>query len=566
MIEDNRSIQIAEVDIDDFIPKKTNEEGKFKYSYTIPQFQRDFVWEYKDIKDLWDSIYRNYPLGSFMIWESREELSNNRQIADNISLVKTEGNMFRYILDGQQRMTSLIVSVIGGLKKTEKRKKPMDLKVYLSLKSAKQENEETDFENKKKIQLFFTKNDIKKWSEEEKKYLVEVSKLIVFDDGIYSKFFDSGDKEFAKLYQNIYHRITKYKLSIITLKNIPKEEVCELFTRVNTQGKKLSTIDLITAYTYADDFYLRGETYLEKLFGESGELEHLNYEDIDELLFIRLVSMIKSEACTESDLFELKSKDFKENWILASDSLKEAILFLRSMNITSPKILPYSPMLVSLGYFFYLIRKNKTPFTDELKRSIMNWFWIKSINADYQGATNEEIRNDCINFKNYLEHKVSFSFLISKRIDIETLINEKINLSSGFCKTILCLMANNSPFDFTNHKAINIYDVLVEYKKSELHHIFPQRSEIARNYPKEQINSILNICFLPKVSNGSISNDNPSLYFNKKVKEKNTQHYLSDLRSNLIPSDEDSAIWDDDFKKFLHQRASLMLSKISELV
>ena len=196
----------------------------------------------------------------------------------------------------------------------------------------------------------------------------------------------------------------------------------------------------------------------------------------------------------------------------------------------------------------------------------MNWFWIKSINADYQGATNEEIRNDCINFKNYLEHKVSFSFLISKRIDIETLINEKINLSSGFCKTILCLMANNSPFDFTNHKAINIYDVLVEYKKSELHHIFPQRSEIARNYPKEQINSILNICFLPKVSNGSISNDNPSLYFNKKVKEKNTQHYLSDLRSNLIPSDEDSAIWDDDFKKFLHQRASLMLSKISELV
>ena len=127
-------------------------------------------------------------------------------------------------------------------------------------------------------------------------------------------------------------------------------------------------------------------------------------------------------------------------------------------------------------------------------------------------------------------------------------------------------LANNSPFDFTNHKAINIYDVLVEYKKSELHHIFPQRSEIARNYPKEQINSILNICFLPKVSNGSISNDNPSLYFNKKVKEKNTQHYLSDLRSNLIPSDEDSAIWDDDFKKFLHQRASLMLSKISELV
>ncbi|PIN84999.1 MAG: hypothetical protein COV47_04460 [Candidatus Diapherotrites archaeon CG11_big_fil_rev_8_21_14_0_20_37_9] len=565
MVEDDRSIAINPIDIDEFVPTKTNEDGKFRYSYTIPQFQRDFVWEYKDVKDLWDSIYRNYPLGSFMIWESQEELSNNRQIAENISLVKTEGNTFKYILDGQQRITSLIVSVLGGLKRKENRKRPMDLAVYLSLKNAKIEIDEINFENKKKIQLFFTKNDIKKWTEEEKKYLIDVKQLITFNDEIYSKFYDTEEKELAKLYQKISHRINKYKLSIITLKNIPREEVCELFTRVNTQGKKLSTIDLITAYTYSDDFYLRGDNYLEKLFGGAGDLERLNYENIDELLFIRLISMIKLGQCAESDLFELKSKDFKENWKIASDSFIEAIQFLRNhLNIMSPTILPYSPMLVSLAYFFYLIRKNRVVETNKIKDSIEKWFWIKSLNEDYRGATNEEIKKDCTEFNNFIKNNNGFSFSLTRNITKEILLDEKLNLSSGFCKTILCIFAKNKPFDFTNHKEVNIYDVLVEYKKSELHHIFPQKSRIASEHSKDKINKILNICFLPKSSNGSISNDNPSVYFIKKVKEKNS-HYIEDIKSNIIPEGDESGIWNDKYEKFLEQRSDLILNEIKRL-
>src|SRR3989338_5862731 len=123
IIRESRSIKIEELEISEFIPKRMTEDGKFKYSYTIPKFQREFVWDYTDLKDLWDSIYRNYPIGSFMIWESEEELSDNRQIADNIYLERSEGYTFKYILDGQQRITSLIVSVLKGLKKREGKKK-----------------------------------------------------------------------------------------------------------------------------------------------------------------------------------------------------------------------------------------------------------------------------------------------------------------------------------------------------------------------------------------------------------------------------------------------------------
>ena len=124
-------------------------------------------------------------------------------------------------------------------------------------------------------------------------------------------------------------------------------------------------------------------------------------------------------------------------------------------------------------------------------------------------------------------------------------------------------MANKKPFDFTNHKEINIFDVLVEYKKSELHHIFPQKSEVGKKLG-DDINSILNICFLPRSSNQSIHNDNPSIYFLKKVKEKNA-HYLEDIESNLITSDSVSGVWDNNFEKMLKQRAELITAEISRL-
>ncbi len=562
---EDRHIDIKDEPLSDFIPKKMTEEGKYKYPYTIPIFQRDFVWDYKDLKKLWDSIYRHYPIGSFIIWESEEELLDNRQIAENISLFRTGGNTYKYILDGQQRITSLVVSIFSGVKKRPDRKKPMDLTLYFSLKNAKKENKEEQFEEKKNIELFFSKNDIKKWLPEEKKYLIEVSKLVNFDTDTFVQFLDS-DREIAELYKTVNDRIQKYKLSIITLKNIPREEVSELFTRVNTQGKKLSTIDLLTAYTYNPDFYLKGEDYLEGLFGTSGKLDRLNYSDLDELLFIRLISMIKKAECKESDLYEIKSEGFKEHWDKASDAFIEAIDFLKKMNITSPTILPYSPMLVSLAYFFYLMRINRVGLSDELNKVITKWFWIKSLNGDYQGATNEEIKNDCSSFKNYIETKKKFTYSTKKKLlSPEIISDEKMNLSSGFCKTILCLMANMHPKDFTNHNNINIYDVLVEYKKNEYHHIFPKKSAAVIRFSADKVNSITNICFLPKKSNGSISNDDPSKYFVEKVKNKNT-HYVDDLNLNLIPSEKTSGIWKDDFDKFLKERSELIHKKLKTFI
>jgi hypothetical protein len=72
----------------------------------LPKFQREFVWSKKQVIDLWDSIAQNYPIGSVLLWRSREKLKAERTIADlEIGLTKYDYPV-NYLLDGQQRLSS----------------------------------------------------------------------------------------------------------------------------------------------------------------------------------------------------------------------------------------------------------------------------------------------------------------------------------------------------------------------------------------------------------------------------------------------------------------------------
>ena len=83
--------------------------------FQIPTFQRDVVWEKENVKKLWDSIYKFYPLGSILVWKTDIKLQNHRKIGGHkISDGTFTRSEYQYILDGQQRTTSLMTSLYGG--------------------------------------------------------------------------------------------------------------------------------------------------------------------------------------------------------------------------------------------------------------------------------------------------------------------------------------------------------------------------------------------------------------------------------------------------------------------
>ncbi|MCK4819090.1 DUF262 domain-containing protein, partial [bacterium] len=77
----------------------------------IPDFQREFVWERSQIVSLLNSIYKHYPIGSFLFWRTDQEIQSYRQIGE-IELEQDTDRSVDYVLDGQQRLTSLFASLV----------------------------------------------------------------------------------------------------------------------------------------------------------------------------------------------------------------------------------------------------------------------------------------------------------------------------------------------------------------------------------------------------------------------------------------------------------------------
>src|SRR3954466_9426358 len=73
----------------------------------LPRFQRDFVWDKEQSAKLIDSILKGFPIGTFIFWKTKEELRSYKEIGNHQLPETPKGDYAQYILDGQQRITSL---------------------------------------------------------------------------------------------------------------------------------------------------------------------------------------------------------------------------------------------------------------------------------------------------------------------------------------------------------------------------------------------------------------------------------------------------------------------------
>ena len=81
----------------------------------IPQFQRDFIWSKEKAASLMDSILKGYPIGTMILWKTKEALRAIRNLG-GVDLPETpSGDFIQYVLDGQQRLTSIFATLIGAV-------------------------------------------------------------------------------------------------------------------------------------------------------------------------------------------------------------------------------------------------------------------------------------------------------------------------------------------------------------------------------------------------------------------------------------------------------------------
>ncbi|MGD9162962.1 MAG: DUF262 domain-containing protein [Desulfobacteraceae bacterium] len=234
-----RYISTHEKGIDEFIGML--EENR----YLIPSFQRDFIWEKNDILKLWDSIYNFYPVGSILCWDTDIKLNIHRRPGGNYlesndaSSVKPEKKI--YILDGQQRATSILVAVSGGNGIIRDRK-DIDYALYFDAANG----------------IFFFADEYKKRKREiDPDFLVSLKDIhhtgsAAFKSAIKKSLKNPGVENNIKQLQNVFKN---YKLPLVYVKGFDIPDVSRIFERINQEGKDLKSLDIMIARTFRNYQY-----------------------------------------------------------------------------------------------------------------------------------------------------------------------------------------------------------------------------------------------------------------------------------------------------------------------
>jgi uncharacterized protein with ParB-like and HNH nuclease domain len=190
----------------------------------IPAFQRAYVWKQNQILELLDSVVKNYPIGSVLLWSTSDKLKHTRNIAGYKIPDNADEYPVNYVLDGQQRISSIYATFSD---KTEQDVESSDYNPNLNLFEIYYNFSTKTFEQKNDVDT--TANDVI--------YLrnfLNGAKLI--------ESLKTLDPKFHNDAQELYSRFINYELPVVTIKNREKSDVGNIFERINNTGTKLSTL------------------------------------------------------------------------------------------------------------------------------------------------------------------------------------------------------------------------------------------------------------------------------------------------------------------------------------
>lgn len=245
------------------------EGGKF----VMPAFQRQFVWNTSQIEKLWDSILLDYPISTFLFWEIDEGNTDEKtyfcEFMESVAFdFRGSSNSPNYelitpnlaisdmaILDGQQRLTSLYLSLIGetfAMEKYARRKSGSKIttKLVIELDKNKLDLDPDDYNsmkhdirfNKKVMRISPTQFEIRKVMQRDFK------NKETRDEAVESAIqrIPNPSKDYAReLLTKLCEKVHDEPLIRFTLiKGMKQDDALEMFVRFNSGGKNLSKSDI----------------------------------------------------------------------------------------------------------------------------------------------------------------------------------------------------------------------------------------------------------------------------------------------------------------------------------
>lgn len=494
----------------------------------LPEFQRGYVWNREQVRALMSSLYRGYPFGSFMTWNTRAEGASARG-----GPVTVDGTV-KLLLDGQQRVTTLYGIIRGKPPKFFEGNTTAFTGLYFNL-------DEESFEFYAPVKM----KDNPSW--------VNVTELMQHGLGAFipslQTLAQSDSDQLAEYMNRLNHVIQISKVDVhieeVTGTDKTLDVVVDIFNRVNSGGTKLSKGDLALAKICASWPQARDDmnSALNR-WSDAGFNFRLEW-------LLRNVNAVVTGEALFSALSDVPVDDVRTG-------LKDATNHVSYMlDAVSGRLGLDHDRVLFARYAFPVMSRylhaNGGKFPSSAERDkLLYWYIHAGMWGRFAGSTESFLNQDFA-----AVDADGLDGLIANMTQYrgDLLVRESdfagYSLGARFYPILYLLTRVLSAQDFGSGVPLSA-NMLGHLTGLQVHHIYPKARLYEAGYERAQVNAVANFCFLTQDTNLAISADDPAEYF-VRVEEQNP----GALASQWIPMDE--SLWRvDRYSDFLAARRELL--------
>ena len=559
----------------------------------LPDLQRPFVWKDTKVRDLFDSMMKGFPVGYVMLWASPADYTNTKTIGLGDKQFKRPDDL---VIDGQQRLTSLLAA-IKGIEVMDKNFKRRRIKI--------------SFEPLSK--------DFQVWTkayERSYQYIADIAEIFkAYDNKELGKYrraiidrMNEGrkknnhaeltDNEIDSIEDNINTLLSLDKYTIPTLRILSKadeEDVAEIFRRVNSGGQNLNENNFIETLlaVYDNDIHDKIKKFCAESRIPAKGTSYNQIIDVDPSYIIRVTIGLGFHRARMKYGYKLLRGDDLDAGTTSVDTRNKNIeifrkaldhvinlndwhafmnLFPEAGYLSKEQVL--SSYVVIFSYVFYLMGKYEYSVQPNILRKVITrWIFMTTITSFYSNSPESTVERQLADLRN-INTADDFIAYIDNTIKLR--MNETY-FSIELVKDLTTSSAS-SPIWYGYVASINVLGTTMLFsntpqsyfwrlgadgdKKSiDKHHIFPKHYlETIGIVDDRERNQLANFTYLDYQTNIDISDDAPSMYIDRYKQKLGIDAYEEHCRNNALPIGFESM----EYADFLFERRKLMAEIIKK--
>lgn len=503
----------------------------------IPAFQRGFVWDAERVAFLMDSIYKKYPFGSLILWQTKNMLSVERKLGPyNLPDPKADYPI-HYVLDGQQRLTSIFGVFQSDLKADGDESWAH---IYFDMSA------ENDFQESRFVALDPIGVDLSRY------FPINT----FFDVTGYRKATSSLTSEQAELIDSVQSVFKEARVPTQDIVTDNRAQVAIVFERVNRLGVELDVLQLLTAWTWSEEFDLQTK------FNEiAQDLAPFGFGDVgdDSNLLLRCCAAVVAGDASPGTLISLNGSNVRENFDRIENGIKGAIDFLKNhFHVERLSNLPYSSLLAPLTVFFAVENGKTIKVSEEQRQVLVRWFWRSCFSRRFSAGVLRNLKKDIEEIKKLRDGLPNTLADFTLKIEPNFFQDRQFSIGAVDTKVFILLLASMSPLSFVSGSPASLKTALQSYNRSEFHHLMPRAFLIKNSIPIEKINSLANFAMISAADNKILGGVAPSVYRSRMAQK--------DIPKILASAQLPNSLFDDDYDTFIVARSQLLANAASALI